>query len=117
MTEPTAVCVREGASPRTSDELALVFLSDVEGLGITLPEDVRQVIDACEADLDLNGNGRAQWLTDEDLSESLTWAIEITEDLPAFYTHYFVEWEDGYVIYDHTGCSPDDMDAWNGARP
>ena len=103
---------RAGASNRTADELAAVFLWDAAVL--TSPEDKREewlmmnderftqdMITACQ---DAIENG---WCSDPENSEYLSELIQTGEGWLSE-KNMLVHWDDGFVIYDTKGWTDDD---------
>ena len=88
---------REGASCRTADELALLYLFDMAelGQGELSPWGV-EVRDAAEANLEANRSKRSgtAWIDDSDLVDSLMDVVLQVESASDYLTY----WDDGYRI-------------------
>lgn len=96
--------VREGASTRTADELALCLIDDLLDIAIDTNGRVggelspwgKEIVDAVRADLDPPGH---RWLEDPDLESNLFEVANQVENSSGLWiTH-----EDGYVIAEVTG--------------
>lgn len=97
MIEP--IIVREGASVRTADELALTFVDDAVSLGAKLSAYGKNVRARVEDRLEENRSPRSgvAWLDNDTLATELHWLVtEMETELSTL--GYVVEWEDGYVI-------------------
>lgn len=94
---------REGASCRTADELALVFISDARGL---YPDDEdplvgwgREVVATVEQNM---REHQSNWITDDpDLGDQLQSVVNQVENYIA--PEYQTCWDDGYRIVKITG--------------
>ena len=88
---------REGASLRTGDELALLYLDDMESLGqgdlSPYGADVRA---RAEAALEANRSPRSgtAWIDDSDLVDELNDVVYQVESASDYLTY----WDDGYRI-------------------
>lgn len=89
-----AVVVREGASLRTADELALCLVDDLVGLGAELSPWGQEVRDLAAEALSAS-TGPCAWLEDEDLRDDLH---DLANQVDCS-TDYIVVRDDGYVIY------------------
>ena len=88
---------REGASCRTADELALLYLFDMAelGQGELSPWGI-EARDAAEANLEANRSERSgtAWIDDADLVDSLMDVVLQVESASDYLTY----WDDGYRI-------------------
>lgn len=95
----TVLVQREGASSRSADELALVFIEDAIDLGFNPDESMRTFLDGLVWD--------GSWLADTDESqtlwecrdeaESAVYALDIPDGHPTDGA-WFIHTEDGYWI-------------------
>lgn len=111
-----AVVIRAGASNRTADELASVFIYDAAALTASaevigdcydshndprIPDEIHAAMD----DADEHG-----WCEDPDNSEILSDFIATAEGWLAEHSLY-AHWDDGLVIYDTTNWDDDDWES------
>lgn len=95
----SVLVVREGASVRTADELALCFIGDALVLGASLSAYGRDIYEQAGAAL----TEPCSWIEDPDLAQALhdlAWQVECSGEMP---DDLMVVWDDGYVIYNVTG--------------
>lgn len=98
--------IREGASQRSGDELAELFLDDGTNLLYVKPTteqlaEIAVVIEACDDDHATHG----AWLGNDDLREELDDLVRQVEDMLAT-AGWFVDWDDGYVIWRPSADNP-----------
>jgi hypothetical protein len=88
---------REGASVRTGDELALLYLDDMESLGqgelSPWGSEIRAI---CNTRLEVNRSlvSGTAWIDDADLVDSLDDVVRQVESASDYLTY----WDDGYRI-------------------
>lgn len=82
---------REGASHRTADELARVFIDDALNLGAELSPYGQGVLEKVDAAFEADGS----WITDPDLAEALR---DLSFQVEQYLADLVVTWDDGYTI-------------------
>lgn len=105
----TVVAQREGASQRTADELASVFIHDAVGAGVVLSPWGRRFHAEYDEALEGSRLWGVSWLPEnsEGLADDMTTLIsQVETDLFTMDDPIYVHWDDGYVMFRLTADCP-----------
>lgn len=107
----TAVVIRDGASTRTADELAVIYCDDaaalLEELGGTVLNTDRDIVQDAWKLLETERRHGVAWFPEDDAGEMLDECLRLGDALAADLSGlgHFTYWDDGYTIVRvHENC-------------